>query len=329
MPAPPNAAYLEWASEEPRDQIALDPNFIVRFGRGATNTIVLADDLVSRNHAIIECREDRKFFLTDLGSRNGTFRNGSRISSPTRLRDGDHISLGPYSFVFHDVETAQATREIPINPAPTVAHISIEMITVLVIDIRGYTEWCRILGTEKVTVFMAALFKEADTILRRHGVWAQKYIGDAVMAIWQHRPARDGSVLRAALLSAVEVSQALADLNARARLETPLEMGAGLNTGTASVGNIGSDGNADYTALGDSVNKAFRLEAATRIVNCDVLLGDATYQWLEPELRRGPFVPRSVQLKGYPDPETAWSISVEELGALVRDGIPARGHSNP
>jgi adenylate cyclase len=114
---------------------------------------------------------------------------------------------------------------------------------------------------------------------------AHQYIGDAVMAIWRQPPGRDATVIRRALESTMELFQVVATLNARAALQSSLRLGAGLNTGPASLGNLGSDTNADYTALGDSVSKGFRLEAA-RTVHCDILLGEGTYQRLEETFAR-------------------------------------------
>ena len=312
MPEQPKA-YLEWLTQRDGPQIPLQPNLVCRFGREANSTIVLADELVSRNHAFIDCRDQGEYFINDVGSRNGTFVNGLPIRAPQRLMDGDHIAVGQHTFVFRQPDMAVKAVQPVSDCEPTIARISVEVITVLVMDVRGFTDWSRGVGPEKVTMFMSAFFKEADTVLRRHGVWAQKYIGDAVMAIWSHSASPRADVLRSVLESTVEMFQALERLNARDDLDTPLKMGAGINTGPASIGNLGTDGNADYTALGDSVNKAFRLEAATRIDDCDMLIGDGTYQLLDADLRCRVFLPRTVSLKGYPNPVSAWAGSVQDL----------------
>ena len=315
MTPEPGTPYLESVTEDGR-KIPLNRSMVCRFGREATNTVVLPDDLVSRNHALIDCRGAGEYVLTDLGSRNGTMLNGSPIRSATRLQEADQIEIGHHKFVFRENMASSVAEDAPSSP--TVAYISLELITVLVVDLVGYTHWSRNIGPEQVSVFVGTLFRQADAILRRNGVWAHKYIGDAIMAIWRHPPSLKVNVAYSALRSAVELFEALDRLNTRAQLVHPLHMKAGLNTGPASLGNLGSESNADYTALGDCVNKAFRLEAATRVVSCDVLLGDATYQWLEPESRRDVFLPQTVALKGYPDPEPAWSASIKDIEQLLR-----------
>jgi adenylate cyclase len=85
-----------------------------------------------------------------------------------------------------------------------------------------------------------------------------------------------------------------------------LRIGAGVNTGPAIVGG------SEYTALGDTVNAAFRLEAATKQIGFGVALGERTFA----ELALGPHSPfsrRQVELKGYEGPSTAWGISFESL----------------
>src|SRR6185369_13314705 len=70
-------------------------------GRTENNDIVLADVLVSRQHAVIQKRAPEELWLADLGSRNGTQLNGSRITRPILLRDKDEIDIGPYRLLFH------------------------------------------------------------------------------------------------------------------------------------------------------------------------------------------------------------------------------------
>jgi hypothetical protein len=80
-------------------------------GRTDGNDVTLADSKVSRRHAVIHPQGPGELWLADLGSRNGTFLNGSRITTPTRLRHLDHIDIGPYRLVFHQPNAPrEATR---------------------------------------------------------------------------------------------------------------------------------------------------------------------------------------------------------------------------
>ena len=83
------------------------------------------------------------------------------------------------------------------------------------------------------------------------------------------------------------------------------------------VGNSGSAVSADYTALGDTVNAAFRLESATKDIGCDVAIGEETYQRLvQLQSQANPFVPNVVYLKGFGQ-TAAYSCNFAELDAFL------------
>ena len=102
----PNIPYL---SDPSKKQHLLEQP-IMRIGRGLENEIVVVSKRVSREHAHIR-REGRRTFLDDTGSTNGTFLNGERVLGSAQLRDGDQVSIGDITFIFHDPDTT--TRETP------------------------------------------------------------------------------------------------------------------------------------------------------------------------------------------------------------------------
>ena len=102
----PNIPYL---SDPSKKQHLLEQS-IMRIGRGLENEIVVVSKRVSREHVHIR-REGRRTFLDDTGSTNGTFLNGERVLGSAQLRDGDQISIGDITFIFHDPDTT--TRETP------------------------------------------------------------------------------------------------------------------------------------------------------------------------------------------------------------------------
>ncbi|HZL57127.1 MAG TPA: adenylate/guanylate cyclase domain-containing protein, partial [Bryobacteraceae bacterium] len=118
------------------------------------------------------------------------------------------------------------------------------------------------------------------------------------------------AIVRTLLIIVDLVSQ----LQQRFGLAAPVRIGAGLNSGPASVGNVGSIAASDYTAVGDVVNKAFRLESATKEVHCDLLMGEETRNLLagQPDLLRvlNEF---SLRLKGYDQATTAWGTDFGKL----------------
>src|SRR5262249_18747023 len=94
-------------------------------------------------------------------------------------------------------------------------------------------------------------------------------------------------------------------------LPAPLRIGAGMNTGPCIVGG------SEYTALGDTVNAAFRLEAATKQIGMGVALGERTFGELGLSLD-SPFIRRQVDLQGYEGPSVAWGIAFESLLEFLR-----------
>lgn len=155
-------------------------------------------------------------------------------------------------------------------------------------------------------------FLRVGQIAQRLGSWAQKYIGDAVMAVWVHdRMENLSSELLCALRAVSEINAATGEISRMLPLPVPLRIGAGVNTGPAIIGG------SEYTALGDTVNAAFRLEAATKQIGMGVALGERTFAELaEPDDTA--FTRREVELKGYEGPSTAWGISFEGLDEFLR-----------
>jgi AAA-like domain/FHA domain len=79
-------------------------------GRGSSSDVVLADAKVSRRHALVQAQKQYEYWLLDLGSSNGTYLNGHRISQPVLLRDRDQIEVGPFRLVFRQSKTASPAR---------------------------------------------------------------------------------------------------------------------------------------------------------------------------------------------------------------------------
>jgi adenylate cyclase len=152
-------------------------------------------------------------------------------------------------------------------------------------------------------------FLRVGQIVQQQGSWAQKYIGDAVMSVWVHQneASMREDILRV-LWSVGAIDAATAGMHLDLPLPGPLRIGAGINTGPAIIGGV------DYAALGDTVNAAFRLEAATRHLGLEVAAGERTHAALDPELQSR-FERRRVALKGYEGESTAWAISFDSLRA--------------
>jgi adenylate cyclase len=284
-------------------------------GRGDGCAVLLESRSVSRLHALIQRKDTGDLALVDLGSRNGSFQNGRRVSFPVSLRDQDRLVFGDQELVFVNITeqaAATASATAKARSEPTTAMHTSSMTTILVVDIRDFTPLSRSLSESLLSQTIGTWFLRTGQIVQNEGSWAQKYIGDAVMAVWVHDneagiPADMARVLRA--LHAI--SDATADISSSLALPAPLRIGAGVNTGLAIIGG------SDYTALGDTVNAAFRLETATKGIGLGVALGARSHAELAPDVQAA-FMERQVELKGYEGPSTAWAISFESLAALVR-----------
>lgn len=128
-------------------------------------------------------------------------------------------------------------------------------LTVLFADIRGFSAMSAHLRPEEVVRFLNAYFAEAVDTVERHGGIVDKFVGDSVMALWGAVKPTEHDARRA-----IQAALELVERAGRIRVEdSPLQMGVGLNTGTAVVGAIGGSKRLDYTAIGVAVNLAARL----------------------------------------------------------------------
>ena len=293
-------------------------------GRSKQNQFVIHEQSISREHAMIQLAATGEFYLTDLGSRNGSSVNGRRISIPVKLRHGDHITLGNVQLKFHDparVEREKIT-ELENNryqADPTDFCYERRLISVLVTDLRNFTPLARDLTEAVLLEMMSYWCSQSVEILARSGSSAHKYIGDAVMGIWVHEReemTREESVNIFQAL--IDIHQLTLDLNNRYSLPFCLNIGAGINTGWAMVGNVGKGEHPDYTAIGDTVNAAFRLEAATKEIHENLAMGETTYEYLTKlEKMQEWFRKHEVRLKGYEGSKITYATTFEEIEQLL------------
>ena len=181
-------------------------------------------------------------------------------------------------------------------------------ITVMFSDVRGFTTISEKLDAQELATLLNEYLTDMTQIVFRHNGTLDKYIGDAVMAFWGApfeipRHATEGC--RAAL----EMIARLKEMQTKWRAEGKpvLDIGVGLSTGVASVGNMGSELRYGYTALGDTVNLSARLEGLNKEYGTHVLLSDKTYEAVEDPL----FVFRELDLirvKGKLQPVTLYEL---------------------
>lgn len=150
-----------------------------------------------------------------------------------------------------------------------------QKITVLFADIRGFTALSENANPEKVVSLLNRFFSTMTDVIFEHGGTLDKYIGDGLMAIFGAPTASEEDALNA-VKAAVTMQKRLRTLNDELRAEGygQISMGIGLHTGEATIGYIGSDKRSEYTAIGDTVNLASRLES--NAAGGEILMSDAT-----------------------------------------------------
>jgi len=145
--------------------------------------------------------------------------------------------------------------------------------TFLFTDVRGFTSLSEKLQPEEVTEIMNKALTVQVECVQRNGGMVDKFIGDACMAIFS-APLDLEDHEDKAVKTAIEMQEAIKELNKE--LSHEIAIGVGVNTGTAVVGNMGSDTRFDFSAIGDCVNIAARLESGTKEAGVDILIGEDT-----------------------------------------------------
>ncbi|MFO1083629.1 MAG: adenylate/guanylate cyclase domain-containing protein [Reyranellaceae bacterium] len=156
-------------------------------------------------------------------------------------------------------------------------------ITVMFTDVRGFTRISEQFDAHGLTRFMNRFLTPMTDLILSHSGTIDKYMGDAIMAFWNAPLTVEGHATRACE-TALAMQRRLAVLNdewqaeaaAEGRQHIPVNIGIGLNTGHASVGNFGSTQRFTYSCLGDDVNLASRLEGQCKTYAVSIIIGEVT-----------------------------------------------------
>lgn len=150
-------------------------------------------------------------------------------------------------------------------------------LTVVFCDMRGFTRLAETMTPEQLQTVLNQIFSRMTEVIRRHRGTIDKYMGDCVMAFWG-APLASPDHAAQAVQAALEMTEAMRDINAsfRARGWPEVGVGIGINTGSMLVGDMGSNIRRSYTVIGDAVNLGSRLEALSRVYGVDVVAGEAT-----------------------------------------------------
>lgn len=154
-------------------------------------------------------------------------------------------------------------------------------VTVLFADIRGFTSMSEKMSAEDVSVILNEYFSEIEPIITKYNGTINKFIGDAVMAVFGD-PIQDLKHPVNAVKCAYEMLKKVEELQNKWIFEgkPKIEIGIGINTGDAFVGNIGSEKRLEYTVIGDTVNLASRIESYNKVYRTNFLISTSTYSYV-------------------------------------------------
>lgn len=152
-------------------------------------------------------------------------------------------------------------------------------ITIFFSDVVGFTKLSESLDPKQLISILNQYSDSAVDLIFKNGGYVDKFIGDAVMAFWGAPVPQDNHAARAVNV-AVQFASTVQAFNLRVKTQYPnfqgLQVRIGVHTGNAIVGNIGAKNRHNYTAIGDSVNLASRLEGLAKVYDCHVILSEET-----------------------------------------------------
>jgi adenylate cyclase len=170
-------------------------------------------------------------------------------------------------------------------------------VTVLFSDIRSFTSISETMEPRALLDFLNEYFSGmVESVMLHHGV-VDKFIGDAIMAVFGAPVPHPDDPLHA-VKAALEMRARLQKINVafKARGLPELRTGIGLHSGRVVAGNMGHTERMEYTVIGDAVNLASRLEGMTKELQCDVILSEDLFQQVEPHVVVEPL--RKIKVKG-------------------------------
>jgi class 3 adenylate cyclase len=230
--------------------------------RKLPGVLLVRDQTVSSRHCVITQEPDGRCFVRDT-SRNGTRVDGRRLTPnlQTELELGQVLSIGRALSLrldgqapteFYDSSAESATQGIPERT----------LVTVLVGDIRNYTNIVRMAEPQEVQGSVNRVFAELETEVQKCGGTIKEFQGDAIFAFWEKGPmgCHAGDACRAALRLKKRAAELAANPEVWRVSGHPLQMDFALATGLVTISGYGNDGALSLSMVGESVVLAFRIE---------------------------------------------------------------------
>ncbi len=225
-------------------------------------------------------------------------------------------------------------EQLIANPERLELGGEVREISLMFCDVRNFTSISETMSASELTTFINELLTPlSETILDHRGT-IDKYIGDSIMAFW-NAPLDEPEHARLAVQAALGMAARIPELNRywqeRAELAgqtfTPVRIGIGINTGNCCVGNLGSTQRFDYSAIGDEVNLAARLEGLSKLYGVTVIMSERTVEQLKNirvlELDVVRVKGRAKPTRIFTSLDLAGGTRAEELAALQKEFLAA------
>ena len=308
----PAQLYVQPEGEAP---FKVDCSSYLTIGRDRVSEVCINDPVASRHHAVVRHIKKGEYIIMDTGSRNGTFLNNERISEALQLKHGDVITIGStdITFIHHDQDFSHTKTLEKVDFSETVHSVKTDVgqFIVLVSDIRGYTSISEKVPVKVLSDTMGKWFDQVQSAVSKHNGRVDKFIGDCVLARWEV-PDNNPVAQRRLIGQALKCSLALYRLSSEIKFDEPYDkenfkIGVGLNIGEAALTYDTAN-----TIMGDAVNTAFRLEAATKDFNTDIILSEGLYRLVSTKVK-SILAENTVSLKGKSQESTIYCGTFEDL----------------
>ncbi len=211
--------------------------------------------------------------------------------------------------MFSRYVSPKVVEELVRNPHTALALGGKKMtVTVLFSDIRSFTTMSEQLTPEAVVDLLNEYFQAMTDVIFSYDGMVDKYIGDAIMAIFGAPVEHPDDPVRS-VRAGLEMLQILRAMNRRweSQGKRTFEIGVGINTGEAIVGNMGSTHAMGYTVIGDTVNLASRLEGLNKELKTSLLISEQTYQRVKDHFEVQAFP--GVRVKGKAEAMTVYAVT--------------------
>jgi adenylate cyclase len=200
-----------------------------------------------------------------------------------------YVSLGGLSFLREQARKREVTQAFSLYVTPQVVDQLLahpeqlklggerREVTFMFTDLAGFTTFSEALSAERVVYLLNRHFTDMTDIVLKHDGTVARFIGDAIMAFWG-APLDDDKQALHAVTAAIEMQEGMQRLREEFVAEglPAIHMRIGIQSGSAILGNLGSARRFDYTAIGDDVNLAARLEGINKLYGTGIMVGDAT-----------------------------------------------------